>query len=191
MHSFEEENELTHYNVGTHKDHSTIRQLGIWRTNVFTSSRLDLRVTSKESNVRNTVMIKHHETVIDGVETKLGTNIADCDTLQRSVIFQATDLNAERMRTKVLSINDKSSHDNSVISSLAKTTNPPLARSQGRGVKFELVALVDVRSGSLQSLHVGSVAKLNSKGSAKISTLAFHWLLPEQYYIPQSEHNNQ
>ena len=71
---------------------------------IFTGSNLYLRVLGQERNVGNTILIEHDKTVIDTVETELGTKITDSDTGQRCVVFEATDLNAEGMRTKVLTI---------------------------------------------------------------------------------------
>jgi hypothetical protein len=79
---------------------------------------LNLRILCKERNVRNTVVIKHDETVIDSIETKLGTDITNSDTRKRSVILQVTDLDTERMRSVILTISDKTGVDDSVIGGL-------------------------------------------------------------------------
>jgi hypothetical protein len=63
-----------------------------------------LGITGEESDMRNAVMVEHDETVIDGVETELGTNITNSDSLQRTVIFQTTDLDTERMGSEILSV---------------------------------------------------------------------------------------
>ena len=113
--------------------------------------------------MRDAVVVEHDEAVIDSVEAELGTNVANGDTGQRSVVFEAADLHTEWMRTKVLAVQDETGHDDGVVGSLAETTNPPLGGSQGGRVDLELVGLVDVRGSGLQTLDVGTVADLCPK----------------------------
>ena len=114
-------------------------------------------------------MVEHDETVIDSVETELGTNITNSNSLQRTVIFQTTDLDTERMGSEILSVEDKTGHNDGMVGSLAETTDPPLTRGQGRGVNFKFVCLINVCSSSFQALDVGAMSKLQFRQSAELS----------------------
>lgn len=151
---------LTKNNVCTNKHHGTIRKFGIWRLDVFARSWDHLGILGKEGNMGDTIMIKHDEAIVDRVEAKLRTDITHSDTLERAMIHEATDLDTEWMRTKVFAVENKTSHDNSMVSSLAKTTDPPFGSSKRWGVELELIGLVDVSCRSLQTLNIGAVSDL-------------------------------
>lgn len=113
--------------------------------------------------MRHAVVVEHDETVINRVETELGTDIANSDAWQGTVVFKATDLNAERMRAIVFAVEDKASHDNGVVGSLAKTANPPFGSSKCRRMNLEFVGLVNVSGSCFQTLDVGSVSNLSER----------------------------
>ena len=71
-------------------------------------------------------MVQKKESVVHGVVTKLRTNIANMNILQRFMSFQIPYLNHKRVGSIAFSINDKLSHYHSMICGTSKGTNPPL-----------------------------------------------------------------
>lgn len=68
---------------------------------------------------------------------ELRANVTNVDVLKWLMSLEISNLNHEWMRAVVLPVDIKLCHDNCMVGSSAKGTNPPLCRSQGRGVNSE------------------------------------------------------
>ena len=64
-------------------------------------------------------LVEQQESVVHGVVTELGTNVADVDVLKRLVCLHVSDLNDEWMRAVRLALEDKLCHDHGVVGGAA------------------------------------------------------------------------
>lgn len=92
--------------------------------------------------------------------SKLGTNIAHVDILQRLVCLHVSDLDDERMGSVGLSIDDQLSHHHGVVGSSTQRADPPLGGSQAGRVDDEGLVLGAPGRGRLETADVRTVAQL-------------------------------
>lgn len=141
--------------------------------------------------MRDTIVVKHDEAIVDRVEAKLGTDIADGDTLQGTMILQATDLHTEGVRAEIFTVGDQTGHDDSVSGSLAETTDPPFGSSQSRRVDFEFIGFWNVGGGSFKTLDVRPVTQLDKLRFAFSIKLLFAPPHTVSHHLLQFERNTQ
>ena len=119
-----------------------------------------MRVASKHADVWDLDVVEEEETVVHGVVTELGTDVANVDVVERLVGLEVADLDAEGSRSIGLALDDELRHDDCVVGSAAQRTDPPLACCEVGRVDGEgLVVLVPCGS-RLEAADVGAVTQL-------------------------------
>ena len=86
-------------------------------------------------------------------------NIANGAAWKGLPCLDVADLDDDWVRAIPLALDDKLRHDDCVISSATKTSDPPLGRSERRGVHDELFRLFVPSCSRLDRLHVGAVSE--------------------------------
>jgi len=89
------------------------------------------------------------------------SNVTDVDVLQRLVSLHITDLNDERVRTKVLAADVELCHDDSMVGRPSERANPPFRRSQGRAVDGEGLVIGIIRSCGFQTTNIRTMAQFS------------------------------
>jgi hypothetical protein len=108
-----------------------------------------------------------HGSVISHGVSGLGSDVHDGPSGEQLPGLEVAKGNDEGVRAAldeaaVLSIGSvKLSHHDGVISTATKSTDPPLHRSEARGLEDEGLRLGLVGGGGLEALDVGSVTKLS------------------------------
>ena len=118
-----------------------------------------MRELGKHADVRHLDVVEEEETIVHGVVTELGTDVANVDVRERLMGLQVTDLDAEWCRAVGLALNDELGHDDGVVCRAAEGPDPPFAGGQVRRVQCEGLVVLVPDGCCLESTNVGSVAK--------------------------------
>ncbi|KAI6753987.1 hypothetical protein HG530_013163 [Fusarium avenaceum] len=122
---------------------------------------VDTREAVQHVDVGDLDVVEKKETVVHGVVTELGTNVTNVDIGEGLMGLHVADGDDEGVRTVGFAVDDQLGDDDSVVSSLAQRSNPPLGRSEMRRVHSEGLILRVPRSRCLKTADIRTVAQLS------------------------------
>jgi len=111
---------------GSDKGQSSIDESWVGRADVLGCLRVNAGEAVQHVGVGDLDVVEEEETVVHGVVTELGTDVAHMDVLEGLVGLHVANRHDEGVRTVGLAIDDELGDDNSVVGCLAERTDPPL-----------------------------------------------------------------
>ena len=104
--------------------------------------------------------VEEKKSIIHGVVTKFGANVANMNVFQRLMGLQISDLADERVRAIGFAPNYQLCHYNSMVCSSTKRSNPPFRSSQMWGVQDESLVFGIPCGSCFQASNIRTMPKL-------------------------------
>lgn len=138
------------------------------RTQVLARARVDAGEAGQHADVGNLDLVEEQETVVHGVVTKLGANVADVDVLKGQMCLEIADLHDEGVRAVGLVADVQLSHNDGVVGGTAEGADPPLAGGEGGRVDDEGLVFGAPGGRRLETSYVGTVAEFGLGVTANV-----------------------